>query len=92
MERLNSGRVFRISLPAEEAVRLWVAETDRGTRVQLRVLVRQAPAPDALGERPPPDLAAGFFALLEHAGTKLHNSFHTRWWRMEVDQTATVER
>ena len=22
-----------------------------------------------------------------HVGTKLHNSFHTLWWRMEVDQT-----
>jgi hypothetical protein len=23
-----------------------------------------------------------------HVGTKLHNSFHTLWWRMEVDETA----
>ncbi len=23
-----------------------------------------------------------------HVGDKLHNSFHTLWWRMEVDQTA----
>jgi len=195
MERLNPGRVFRISLPADEVVRrwaaglrpedreamdrdrrldvlngmlptrLWVAEMDRGTRAQLQALVRQAPAPDTLGDGLPPDLTTGFFALLQHVapglyprkegriefveftaihpigtfndyadyhgrkiplyptpgrraftthqrthtadhiptvavysyspwlpymhvGTKLHNSFHTLWWRMAVDQTA----
>jgi hypothetical protein len=195
MERLNPGRVFRISLPADEVVRrwaarlrpadreamdrdrrlevlnamlptrLWVAEMDGETRAQLRALVRQAPSPDTLRGAVPPAFAADFFALLErvapdryprrgdrlefveftainpigtfneytdyrgrkiplyptpgrraltthqrthtvdhiptvavysyspwipymHVGTKLHNSFHTLWWRMEVDQTS----
>jgi hypothetical protein len=194
MERLNPGRVFRISLPADELVRrwaarllpsdreamdrdrrlevlnamlptrLWVAEMDAETRAKLRALVRQAPSPDALREAVPPEFADDFFALLErvapgryplrgdrlefveftaihpigtfneytdyrgrkiplyptpgrraltthqrthtvdhiptkvaysyspwipymHVGTTLHNSFHTLWWRMEVDQT-----
>jgi hypothetical protein len=195
MERLNPGRVFRISLPVDEVVRrwtaglrsgdreamdrdrrlevlnamlptrLWVAEMDRDTRTRLQALVRQAPAPDALAEGLPPDFREDFFALLEHVapglypieddriefveftaihpigtfndyadyrgrkiplyptpgrraltthqrthtvdhiptvvvysyspwipymhvGTKLHNSFHTLWWRMKVDETA----
>ena len=195
MERLNPGRVFRISMPADEVVRrwaaglrpedreamdrdrrlevlnamlptrLWVAEMDRDTRAQLQALVRQEPAPDAPGQELPPAFTAGFFALLQrvapglyprkddriefveftaihpigtfndyadyhgrkiplyptpgrraltthqrthtvdhiptvavysyspwipymHVGTKLHNSFHTLWWRMRVDETA----
>jgi hypothetical protein len=195
MEQLNPGRVFRISLPADELVRrwaahlrpadreamdrdrrlevlnamlptrLWLAELDGEIRAQLRALVRQAPSPDELRDAVPPAFAADFFALLErvapgryplrgdrlefveftaihpigtfneyadyrgrkiplyptpgrraltthqrthtvdhiptvvvysyspwipymHVGTKLHNSFHTLWWRMEVDQTS----
>jgi hypothetical protein len=161
MSRDRRLEVLNAMLPT----RLWVAEMDGDMRAQLQALVRQAPAPDALGDELPPALETGFFALLErtapglyprregriefveftaihpigtfndyadyrgrkiplyptpgrraltthqrthtvdhiptvaaysyspwipymHVGTKLHNSFHTLWWRMEVDQTA----
>jgi hypothetical protein len=195
MQRLNPGRVFRISLPADEVVRrwvarllpadreamdrdrslevanamlptrLWLAEMDGPTRAQLQALVRAAPPTSALREAVPPEFAAAFFALLDrvapgryplrgerlefveftaiypigtfneyteyhgrqiplyptpgrraltthqrthtvdhiptkaiysyspwipymHVGKSLHNSFHTLWWRMEVDKTS----
>jgi len=194
VERLNPGRVFRISLPADEVVRrwvaqlrpedresmdrdrrlevanamlptrLWLAEMDGETRGRLQALVRRAPTASALQDSVPPEFAADFFALLEriapgryplrgdrlefveftaiypigtfneytayrgrqiplyptpgrraltthqrthtvdhiptkaiysyspwipymHVGTTMHNSFHTLWWRMEVDRT-----
>ena len=194
MERLNPKRVFRISIPAGELVRrwvaglrsadrkamdrdrrlellnallptrLWVTEMDSETRTALDALVTAAPSAESLGQGVPAGFAAAYFALLDrvapgryprqgdrlvfaeftaiqpvgtfnettdyrgrriplyptpgrraltthqgtktvdhiptvaaysyspwlpymHVGTNMHNSFHTLWWRMPVDET-----